>query len=111
MTETFFLPAFLLGAFTIARCLVDPTRTRQLAALGAIALACLVRSQGVVLLPIWVGAVLVWGVLGGEVQLRRYRPALAVFGAGVLGLAALTAARGLGFYEGVLDQHYRWAPR
>lgn len=106
MTETFFLPAFLLAAFTIARCLPDPTRRRQLEALGAVLLACLVRSQGVVLLPAWAGAALVWRAYGGELALRRYRLTLGAAGAALAVLLVAGAVRGLGFYGGVTDQTY-----
>jgi hypothetical protein len=56
MTENAFFPAVVTACFAIALTLERPTLLRQAFALAAIALACAVRPQGLVLLPIYVTA-------------------------------------------------------
>jgi hypothetical protein len=56
MTENAFLPAVVTACFAIALTLERPTLRRQALALTAIALVCVVRPQGLVLLPIYVTA-------------------------------------------------------
>jgi hypothetical protein len=63
MTENAFLPTFLLAAWTIALVLERPTLLRQGLAFGAIALCASVRVQGVVLVPIFLTALAVDGLL------------------------------------------------
>ena len=52
VTENGFFPAFMLASFALAWMLEAPALLRQLLALGAIALACAVRPQGIVFLLI-----------------------------------------------------------
>jgi hypothetical protein len=56
MTENLFLPAVVSTCFAIALTLERPTLRRQAFALAAIAFTCVVRPQGIVLLPIYVTA-------------------------------------------------------
>src|SRR5256712_9440766 len=58
MTEVAFYPAFVVGAWAIARAVAVPTTRRQAFALGAIALVFFVRLQALVLVPAYVSAVL-----------------------------------------------------
>jgi hypothetical protein len=74
MTENAFFPAFILAAFAIALALERPTLVRQGLVFGAIAIACAVRIQGLVLLAMLPPAVLVKVLL----DLRAAGIALAV---------------------------------
>jgi hypothetical protein len=62
MTENAFYPAFLVCVLTMMRATERPTAIRQLAVLGAIGFAFLIRAQAVVLIPTYIAAVvlLVW---------------------------------------------------
>jgi hypothetical protein len=109
LTESAFLPAFLLAAYAVARAIELPTSWRQLLALAAIALACGVRIQGLVLLVILPTAVLAAGLLDARTaaagrhllrkRLRGWWPtaALLVVAASVYVIAQL--ARGTSFAE------------
>jgi hypothetical protein len=110
LTESAFLPAFLLATYAVARAIELPTGRRQLLALAAIALACGVRIQGLVLLVILPTAVLAAEVLDARIappgrrfsreRLSRWWPtaALLVVAASVYVIAQL--ARGTSFSEG-----------
>src|SRR5919106_3144904 len=63
MTENAFLPAFLLAAWTMALALERPTLFRQALGFGEVALCASVRVQGVVLVPIFLTALAVDGLL------------------------------------------------
>jgi hypothetical protein len=52
LSENAFLPAFVLAAYAVARAIEAPSKRRQLLVLLAIAAACAVRVQGLVLLVI-----------------------------------------------------------
>jgi hypothetical protein len=106
MSDNAFLPAFLFAAFAIALALERPTYGRQALALGAVALACTVRLQGLVLLLVLPSAVLLHALLepvsagsrGVPAALKRagrsFLPTLLVFVA--LGLAYAAVVLGVG---------------
>lgn len=75
MSDDAFLPAFLFAAFSIALALERPTYGRQALALGAVALACTVRLQGLVLLLVFPTAVLLHALLEPAAQVWRGVPA------------------------------------
>lgn len=135
MSENGFLPAFLLVALTIGLTLERPTLWRQALVFATIALAALIRVQGVVLFAVLPTAVLFAGVLEARVAPRgrrlrdagryvaRFWPsgaALALLGASY---AAVKAAQGqplstgLGSYRIVAEREYaledsaRWLAR
>jgi 4-amino-4-deoxy-L-arabinose transferase-like glycosyltransferase len=82
MTETVFLPAVTLAAWAMWRVLVAPTPRAQALLLGAIALAVLTRLQGLVLVPVFVLAVLLYaGSLRSWTPVRRLAPALGALAA------------------------------
>jgi hypothetical protein len=132
MTETAFLPAFVLAAYAMGAALERPTPPRQLLALAAIGLACGVRVQGLVLLaalPTAIALKLFFDARAGELRGRTafgralvsFWPTAAVLAAGVGGYAAYKAAQGsslssgLGSYQAVASGGYatreaaRWA--
>jgi hypothetical protein len=104
MSDNAFFPAFLFAAFAIALALERPTRGRQALALGAVALACAVRLQGLVFLLVLPSAVLVHALLqpeaarGAGAALRRtarsFRPTALAFVA--VGLAYAAVVLGVG---------------
>ena len=124
MTENAFFPAFVTTCFALALTLERPTVLRQLLTLGAIALTCAVRPQGLVLLLIYVAALALKlaldlrtpaGPRGFEYlrgQLIRYWPtALAglLVGGGYVvykALQGLGLESGLGPYAGVVKVEY-----
>jgi hypothetical protein len=124
MTESAFLPTFLLAAFAVAVTLERPTLLRQIFALAALALAVLVRIQGFVFLVIVPTAVVFKAALDLRAEGRPIRPrALAeklspytwVGGLAAIALlvfAVVMTARGhevtaaLGAYEDVPDADY-----
>jgi hypothetical protein len=74
MTENAFFPAFMLAAFATALALERPTLLRHGLVFGAIAIACAVRIQGLVLLAMLPPAILIKVLL----DLRAAGTALAV---------------------------------
>jgi hypothetical protein len=132
MTETAFLPAFVLAAYAIAAALERPTPLRQLLALAAIGLACGVRIQALVLLGVLPTAIVLKLFFDARARdlrgrsawgraLVSYWPTALVLGAGVGGYAAYKVAQGaslssgLGSYRAVVTSGYgaseaaRWA--
>jgi hypothetical protein len=117
MTENAFFPAFMLAAFAIALTLERPTLLRLGLVFGAIAIACAVRIQGVVLLAMLPPAILIKVLLDlradGTVlavrpflaALRRYWIPLAAVAVLAVGYLVVQRARGeplatgLGAYE------------
>ena len=59
MTESAFLPAFLLSMLLAALALERPTVFRQVLAVASIGLPFAVRAQGVVLVPILLTAIVI----------------------------------------------------
>ena len=119
MTESAFLPAFLLAAYALVLVVERPTLARQAFALATIALAAAVRFQGLVLAAVLVTAAVLSAVfeLRGEHprgrlrhmldRLTPYWPTAAVFAGAVVGYLLLDAAgRDLGSYEVVASADY-----
>jgi hypothetical protein len=124
MTENAFFPAFVLAAFAIALGLERPTLMRQGLIFGAIAIACAVRIQGLVLLAMLPTAIFINVLLDLRAagtafavrplvsELRRYwisLSAVAVLGAGYLAVQRARGeplATGLGAYEITGDTQY-----
>ncbi len=116
MTENAFLPAFLLAALAIAGAMERPTQMRQTLAVLAIALACAVRLEGVVLVAVYGTAVVLALVLdrrsGSRTPVRPYWfSAAALGGAAVLALVlSLVLDRAvvgsLGAYQAATEAHY-----
>jgi hypothetical protein len=108
MTEAAFYPLFLLFVLACARALERPTTGRQLAALGAVALAFAARPQGVVLVGAIVGVILAQAALThrwGE-TLRTFAPTWIAFGVVGICAAAATAVTSwspLGSYDVLLS--------
>jgi hypothetical protein len=106
MSDNAFLPAFLLATFSIALALERPTSRRQALALAAVALACTVRVQGLVLLLVFPTAVLLHALLepvpaasGGVPAalgraVRSFLPSVLVFVSAGLAYAAVILAVG-----------------
>jgi len=125
MTETAFLPAFVLVGFAIAAMLERPTLVNQVAALGALVLAVSIRAQGIVLVAVIPTAALLKVVLdwrAGETRdrlladLRRLWPTAVALGAGATLFVVYKEARGeslstgLGDYQSLARLHYPLGP-
>jgi hypothetical protein len=124
LTETAFLPAFTLAAYAVARAVESSTSRRQLLALAAIALACGVRVQGLVLLGILPTAVLAAELLEARLaapgrrllvlrrRLRAWWLTLAVLALAAAVYLVVQLARsssfsaGFGSYQDVLTADY-----
>jgi hypothetical protein len=124
MTENAFLPTVVSACFAIALTLERPTLFRQALALTAIALTCLVRPQGLVLLPVYLTALALKlafdlrasgsarGVRYVRDELVRFLPtalALVFLAGGYVVVKALQGAgleTGLGAYGGVVNIDY-----
>jgi hypothetical protein len=119
MTESAFLPVFLLAVYAIAIVLERPTLARQVFALTAIALATAVRFQGAVLVGVFVTALLLVVIFDLRAtrpdararfaleRLRPYWPTAAAFGAVAVAFVALEAMRGGAWaYEEVARAEY-----
>lgn len=117
MSENLAMPAFVLAAFAVWLALKDPRLARQAAALGAVGLLCVVRLEGVVLVPIWVTSIALAAAFTaesgrGRAVLRAFRPywpsaAVALVVAAAYLLATLARGRHpLGFYQGALNSPY-----
>lgn len=112
MTESAFLPAFLLWTLLVARALERPTPLRQALAVVSIGLPVAIRAQGVFLVPILVTAVLLKALvdaredgrltIGSVVKgLRAYVVTFAVLGGAALAYIVLKAAQGSGLSSGL----------
>jgi hypothetical protein len=125
MTESAFLPTFVLACLAIALMLERPTLVRQVGALTAVALAISVRVQGVVLVPVIPTAVLLkvvmdWraGVARNQLVagLRRLWPTAVLLGGGAVLYVAYKQVRGeafatgLGSYQSLARVHYSLLP-
>lgn len=122
MTETAFFPAFVFASFAIATALERPTILRQVFALAAIALACAVRVQGLILLLVLPTAVilgLLFELRAGAIGRRglgrallRFWPTGAALAVGIGGYVIYKLAQGvalssaLGSYREVATKHY-----
>ena len=123
MTESAFLPAFLLSLLLAALALEHPTPMRQVLAIIAIGLPVAIRAQGVVLVPILLTALLLKVLLDARASgrvtfgsllagLRAYVVTLAVVGGAALAYIALKLGQGHGLssglsaYSGAAEAHY-----
>ncbi len=124
MTENAFLPAFVAAMFALATALERPTLARQAIVLGAVALACAIRLQGVVLVAVVATAIVAKVLLDVRAAdapsrrrvflsgLRSFTPTLGTLGLAVVGYVAVAALRGrslatgLGAYETVTTLDY-----
>ena len=108
MMENAALPAFLLGAFVIARAIERPTIVWQLAVFAAIALAALLRVQLVTLAIVYLTAILLAAVFESRAGIQGMRASLARFGAsfvviavGAIGFLAFKLLSGSGLTSGL----------
>jgi hypothetical protein len=123
MTESAFLPAFLLSMLLAALALEHPTPLRQVLAIISIGLPVAIRAQGVVLVPILLTALLLKVLLDARASgrvtfgslragLRTYVVTLAVLGGAALAYIALKLVQGHGLssglsaYSGTAEAHY-----
>jgi hypothetical protein len=123
MTESAFLPAFLLSVLLAALALEHPKPMRQVLAIVSIALPVAIRAQGVVLVPILLTALLLKVLLDARASgrisfgsllagLRTYLVTLAVVGGAALAYIALKLVQGHGLssglsaYSGAAQAHY-----
>jgi hypothetical protein len=124
MTENAFFTAVVSACFAIALTLERPTLLRQGLVLGAIALTCAVRPQGLVLLPIYALALMLKlafdmrtedgprGLRYVRDELIRFLPTgltLLLLGGGYVAVKTLQGAgleTGLGAYGGVVKVDY-----
>jgi Dolichyl-phosphate-mannose-protein mannosyltransferase len=132
LSENAFMPAFVMAVFAMALALERPTLSRQIFALAAVAVACAARTQGLVLLPVFIAAMAlkisfdVAGVAENRFAavwraVRSYAPSVALLSAAALGYATYKVAQGhalssgLGPYQELAHAHYsaqaalRWA--
>lgn len=115
MTEVALYPAFVLALLAIAVALERPTAVTQVAALGAIALASMVKVLAVTLLIGYVTAVLLYHWLDTRRgrqwrdRLRAYRPtwaalmAIVLVGSGLGAVLGRSPTAALGAYESIID--------
>jgi hypothetical protein len=122
MTESAFLPLFLIALYTLARALETPTPIWQLLAVAAVLPAVVIRLQGLVLFAVLVTAIVLNALVtawAGEARLRVFVDRLRTFTAAAIALLALVAtyvayalisyerlSEGLGGYGGVVELHY-----
>ncbi len=123
MSETAFLPIFLLATFLFALMLERPTPARELASVGAVVLAGATRTQGLVLVLVLPTAVLLDGVLLWRAsrsrdlasilvaQLRAHWLSLGALAAVGLGYLAIQSRNGVhtgefGIDQQVVSAHY-----
>lgn len=122
MTESAFLPLFLLALYALARVLERPTVVWQLVAVAAIVPAVVIRLQGLVLFAVLVTAIVLDALViarGGRAPLQTFVArlrSLTATGVALVVLAttylvyALVAyeglSDGLGGYRGVVDPDY-----
>lgn len=112
MTESAFLPAFLLWILLAARALERPTPLRQVLAVVSIGLPVAIRAQGVFLVPILLTALLLEVLLDARAdgrltigslvrRLRAYAVTFAVVGGAALAYIAVKLVQGLGLSSGL----------
>jgi hypothetical protein len=124
MTESAFLPAFVLAGFTAALAMERPTPLRQLLAVAATVLAALIRLQGFILVAVIPTAVVLKVLFDVRAagrplrlrsianELRPFLPAAVLSGVAVVVYAVVSLAsdrpftRVLGAYRDVPDADY-----
>jgi hypothetical protein len=116
LTEVALYPAFLLALLAVVAALEQPSATRQILALAAIALACSIKMLAAVLVPAYVLGIAIFLWLETRERavwlrrLRAYAPTWIALGAiGTLGVVVATAlgstpAAVLGAYAVVLGE-------
>jgi hypothetical protein len=109
MTESLFYPLYTAFALVVVRALERPTRARQLASVGMLAVLVGTRWQAIALAPAIATAVVVYGWSAGRLKetLRAFALTWILFGLGALAVVASRATGGspLGAYE-VLARGY-----
>jgi hypothetical protein len=96
MTETVFYPVVVSAAWAAARALASPTLGRQAVLVGLVILAVLTRLQGIVLVPAFVLAALLYSAMRRRsALLARLWPALGA----LMVFAAFVLTLGFGAYE------------
>jgi hypothetical protein len=123
MTESAFLPAFLLSLLLATLALEHPTAIRQVLAIVSIGLPVAIRAQGVVLVPILLTALVLKALLDARASgrvtfgslragFRTYLVTLAVVGGAALAYIAFKLVQGHGLssglsaYSGAAEAHY-----
>jgi hypothetical protein len=86
LTESLFYPLFVTYVAVLVWTLARPTLTRQLIALSVLVVLVGVRAQGLSVAVATAAAIAVLGALEGDVRgaIRRFRPTLGVYAAGLL---------------------------
>jgi hypothetical protein len=122
MTESAFLPLFLIALFALARAIETPTLVWQLLAVVTVLPAVAARLQGLVLFAVLVTAIVLDAVIAARAEgtpLRAFVARLRTFTATAVALLVLATAYvayalvsyegladGLGGYGGVVEPHY-----
>jgi hypothetical protein len=122
MTESAFLPLFLLALYTLSRALETPTLAWQLLAVATVLPAVCIRLQGLVLLPVLVTAIVLDALVmswAGNGRLRVFIDRLRTFAPTGIALLVLVTtyvayalisyerlSDGLGGYGGVVQLRY-----
>ena len=107
MTESFFVATVTLALFAMTVAITRPTPTTLLFASGAILLAAQIRTQGLLLIPVFAaGAIATASLLREARILRTSAPALAGLGIWAVAWLAGTQSEGgaLGAYSPVLSE-------
>jgi hypothetical protein len=103
MTEVLFYPILVCAAWSLAAAIESPTLRRQLLFAALLAVAVLTRTQAVVLVAGFVGAVVLEWLFARRVRLRVYAPAvIAIAALGAIRAVTLAVSGGsaLGGYSG-----------
>jgi len=96
MTETVFYPVFVAAAWVAAQTLVSPTLGRQGLLVGLVIVVLLTRLQGIVLVPAFALAALVFAAMTGRAaSVIRLWPGLSALGL----IAAIVLTLGFGAYD------------
>jgi Dolichyl-phosphate-mannose-protein mannosyltransferase len=112
MTEVLFYPLVVCTAWSLASAIECPTLRRQLLFVALLAVAVLTRTQAVVLVAAFVGAVSLECVLARRMRLRVFAPsAIAIVALSLIRAVAIAVTGGstLGGYEGA-DRGYPLGP-
>jgi len=116
LTENPAYPFSALAILALVLALERPSPSRQLAALGAIALAFLVRAQLGALLPAFIAALALQSVILPRTEARRWArltplwPTAAALGLAVVGALAIALARGTSTSDWFDAYDELWAP-
>ena len=108
MTEVVFYPVLVCAAWSLAAALESPTLRRQLLFVALLAVAVLTRTQAIVLVVGFAGAVSLEWLFARRVRLRVFAPAVIAIAALIATRFATSAVTGgsvLGGYDGA-DRGY-----